>query len=118
MRKSQLKPTYNAQISTESQFITHVSIPRKPGDTTTLQPHLDGLEQAYGTQSSEVVVDADYGSEENYKVLENKGIEAYVKYNYFHKEQKRKMKNDPFLVQNLFYNALGDFYVCPMGQQL
>lgn len=46
------------------------------------------------------------------------GIEAYVKYNYFHKEQKRKMKNDPFLVQNLFYNKEQDFFVCPMGQRM
>src|SRR5690606_19167647 len=31
---------------------------------------------------------------------------------------KRKMKNDPFLVQNLFYNREHDFYVCPMGQRM
>ena len=34
------------------------------------------------------------------------------------KEQKRKMKNDPFLVQNLFYNKEQDFYPCPMGQRM
>ncbi len=41
-----------------------------------------------------------------------------MKYNYFHKEQKQKMRNDPFLAQNLFYNKELDFYVCPMGQQM
>ena len=118
MRNGQLKAAYNAQISTENQFITHVSIHQKPGDTTTLRPHLEGFEKAYCKQSSEVVADAGYGSEENYEMLEGKNIEAYVKYNYFHKEQKRKMKNDPFLVQNLFYNPREDFYVCPMGQRM
>ena len=28
------------------------------------------------------------------------------------------MRNNPFLVQNLFYNKELDFYVCPMGQRM
>jgi len=118
MMNGQLKPAYNPQISTENQFITHVSIHQKPNDTTTLQSHLEGFEKAYEKQSKEVVADAGYGSEENYEMLEKKQVTAYVKYNYFHKEQKRKMKKDPFLVQNLFYNKEQDFYVCPMGQRM
>lgn len=118
MKNGQLKPAYNTQISTENQFITHASIHQKPADTTTLEKHLNGFEQSYGKQSKEVVADAGYGSEENYEMLEQKGVESYVKYNYFHKEQKRKAKNDPFLVQNLFYNKEQDFFVCPMGQRL
>ncbi len=118
MKNGQLKPAYNPQISTENQFITHVSIHQKPNDTTTLESHLNGFEKAYEKQSKELVADAGYGSEENYEMLENKEITAYVKYNYFHKEQKRKTKNDPFLVQNLFYNKQQDFYVCPMGQKM
>lgn len=118
MQNGQLKPAYNTQISTEDQFITHYSIHQTAGDTTTLESHLDGFEQAYQVQSDEVVADAGYGSEQNYELMEAKGIEAYVKYNYFHKEQKRKQKNNPFLVQNLYYNEEKDFYVCPMGQRL
>lgn len=118
MMNGQLKPAFNSQISTENQFITHVSTHQTPGDTTTLEAHLDGFEQAYNKQSKEVVADAAYGSEENYEMLEGKEIEAYVKYNYFHKEQKRNMKNNPFLTQNMFYNSSLDFYVCPMGQRM
>ena len=118
MQNGQLKPAYNTQISTENQFITHVSIHQTPGDTTTLTSHLDSFEEAYKKQSVEVVADAGYGSEENYEMLENKEVEAYVKYNYFHKEQKRKTRNDPFLSANLFYNREQDFYVCPMGQRM
>ena len=50
--------------------------------------------------------------------MEAKGIDAYVKYNYFHKEQKRKQQTNPFLVKNLYYNEDKDFFVCPMGQHL
>lgn len=118
MQNGQLKPAYNTQISTENQFITHVSIHQSPGDTTTLESHLDSFEQSYQKQSKEIVADAGYGSEENYEMLEQKEVTAYVKYSYFHKEQKRKTKNNPFLVQNLFYNVQEDFYVCPMGQRM
>jgi len=118
MRNSQLKPAYNAQISTENQFITHQSIHQTPGDTTTLVSHLEGFAQSHQKQSKQVVADAGYGSEENYEILENQQVDAYIKYNYFHQEQKRKIKNNPFLPQNLFYNPEQDFFVCPMGQRM
>ena len=118
MQNGQLKPAYNTQISTEDQFITHYSIHQTAGDTTTLETHLDGFEQQYGKQSKEVIADAGYGSEENYEMMEQKQIDGYVKYNYFHNEQKRTQKQNPFLVQNLYYNELSNFFVCPMGQKL
>jgi Transposase DDE domain len=65
-----------------------------------------------------VVTDSGYGSEENYEMLESNGIEAFVKFSYFHKEQKRSFKNNPFGIQNLFYNQEEDFYVCTMGQRM
>lgn len=118
MQNGQLKPAYNTQISTEEQFITHYSIHQTPGDTTTLEPHLETFEQTHQQQSKEVIADAGYGSEENYELMESKGIDAYVKYNYFHLEQKRKAKNNPFAVANLYYNDQQDFFICPSGQRL
>ncbi|AHW61397.1 transposase [Draconibacterium orientale] len=118
MKNGQLKPAYNTQISTENQFITGFSLHQRPGDTATLIPHLDQFEALYNKQSSTVVADSGYGSEENYQHLENKDIQAFVKYNYFHKEQKRSYRNNVFLQANLYYNQEQDYYVCPMGQHL
>jgi transposase len=118
MKNGQLKPGYNPQISTENQFITHFSIHQTVNDTNTLKPHLDEFEKVYQKKSKEVVADAGYGSEENYNYLQSKEIVPYVKYNYFHVEQKRKFKKNPFLPENLFYNSEQDFYVCPMGQKM
>jgi transposase len=118
MRNGQLKPAYNPQISTENQYITHFSIHQKTNDTTTLSAHLEGFKQKYNKQSKQVVADSGYGSQENYELLERNGIEAFVKFNYFHKEQKRSFKNNPFGIQNLFYNQEMDFYVCTMGQRM
>ena len=74
--------------------------------------------ETYHRQSFIVVADAGYGSEQNYEFMENAGIEAFVKYNYFHKEQKRAWKKDAFAIQNLYYNREQDYYVCPMGQHM
>lgn len=118
MKNGQLKPAYNPQISTENQFITHYSIHQTPGDTTTLIDHLKRFELLHSRQSQTVVADAGYGSEENYEYMEHDGIEAFVKYSYFHMEQKRSTKKNIFLPQNLYYNKEQDYFVCPMGQHL
>lgn len=118
MKNGQLKPAYNVQISTENQFITNTGLYQRAGDTATLPSFLEDFQKTYDKQSKVVVADAGYGSEQNYELMEESGIEAYVKYNFFHKEQKRAWNKDAFAVHNLFYNAEKDFYICPMGQKM
>ena len=118
MKNGQLKPAYNIQISTEDQFITKFSMHQRPGDTATLIPHLEGFKEDYDKQSNTVVADAGYGSEQNYEYAENENIDAFIKYNYFHKEQKRSFKNNAFLSSNLYFNKQGNYLVCPMGQRM
>jgi len=64
------------------------------------------------------VADAGYGSDENYEYLEKNNVEAFVKYQYFHKEQSKKWKDDPYRSENLPYNENDDSYTCPMGQKM
>ena len=118
MNNGQTKPGYNIQITTENQYITNYGAFWRPTDQATLIPYLESFENRYGKQSKTVVADSGYGSEMNYEWMENHEIEAYVKYNMFHAEDKRKMKNNPFLVRNLYYNAEDNYYVCPRGQHL
>ena len=54
----------------------------------------------------------------NYEYMISEQITPFVKYNMFHAEMKRKRKNNPLLIENMFYNKELDFYVCPMGQHL
>lgn len=118
MMNGQLKPAYNVQISTENQFVTNFSMHQRPGDTATLTPHLEQFKELYNKQSKKVVADAGYGSEQNYQWSECNGIEAFIKYNMFHKEQKKAFKNDAFASSNLFYNPDKNYLVCPMGQRM
>jgi transposase len=118
MGNGQLKPAYNLQLSTNNQFILNYTIEQTTTDTTTLISHLDEYEHLYGQYPEELTADAGFGSEENYEHLENNQIEAFVKYNYFHKEQTQKWKTDPSRQDNLYYNSQQDCFYCPMGQRM
>ena len=118
MGNGQLKPAYNLQIGTENQFFTHFDFFWNPTDTLTMAPFFKGREKRYGPSPKTAVADAGYGSEENYEFMQGNDIEAFVKYNYFHAEQKKKFRENAFITQNLFYNAQDDYFVCPMGQHL
>ena len=118
MNNGQTKPGYNLQIGTENQFITDFGLFPNPGDTLTMRSFLGSFSSRYSRVAGEVCADSGYGSEENYAFMEANGMEAYVKYNYFHKEQKRDFRNDAFRMENLFYNAEKDYFVCPMGQHM
>jgi transposase len=118
MKNGQLKPAYNLQIATENQFITNLDLYPNPTDTLTLIPFLQLHKSRYGKHSKICCADSGYGSEENYAFLEENHITPFVKYNYFHKEQKKSFIKNPFLVANLYYNAEKDYYVCPIGQHM
>lgn len=116
MLNGQLKPAYNWQISTQEQFILNYSLHQTTTDYQTLASHLEQYESLYQVKPSAVVADAGYGSDENYSLLDGKGIEAYIKYNYFDKEQKEGLK--PFSNESLHYNKEENCLYCPMGQKM
>ena len=118
MNNGQTKPGYNLQIGTDNQFITDFGFFHNPTDTLTMIPFLNSFSNRYDRFAEEICADSGYGSEENYSFMEAHGMEAYVKYNLFHKEQKRGFKNDIFRIENMYYNPEGDYFVCPMGQHM
>jgi transposase len=117
MQNGQLKPGYNLQVSSNNQYIVHFSLHPNPTDTKTLIPHLKQFKENLQTLPDTLTADAGYGSEENYEYLQQNKVEAFVKYNYFHKEQKQK-KDDPFDPKSLHYNVDENCYYCPMGQKM
>lgn len=118
MLNGQLKPGYNIQMGTENQFIVGYSIHQRAGDTACLIPHLDQVKDQLGVLPKKIVADAGYGSEENYQYLENEHLENYVKFNTFHKEQKRSWRKQRFRVENMEYDEKKDEYICPDNQRL
>lgn len=118
MLNGQLKPAYNVQISTNQQFITNYTIHQSATDTGTYKQHIETFKDMYGNYPVTAVADAGYGSEENYTYAQEKGMHTYIKYNYFHKEQSKNWKKDPFRSSNFHYNPERNCFYCPMGQAM
>lgn len=118
MMNGQLKPGYNWQISTNNQMIVNYSIHQTASDTTTFKYHLEEYKKLYDMLPESVTADAGYGSEENYDYAEQNKIEAFIKYNYFHKEQKKKWFNDISKSEYYYYNQELDCFYCPIGQKM
>ena len=118
MGNGQLKPAYNTQISVENGIVTNYTLHQTPSDTTTYPEHLEEHKRLYGAYPKESIADAGYGSEENYQFAEDRGITPFVKYNYFHKEQKASRRDNPFVSENLHYDPDKECFYCPMGQRM
>ncbi len=122
MKNGQLKPAYNWVNSTENQFIINYTVHQNPNDATCYRQHTDDTLALLESESlptfKRAMGDAGFGTEENYEYLEQKGIDNFLKFPSYSSEQKRKVKGNPFLGQNFFYNKEQDFLVCPMGQTM
>jgi transposase/uncharacterized FlaG/YvyC family protein len=118
----QLKPCYNIMAGTENQFILNCTVHQTPSDMAAFPEHMDDtlemLEKIQAPVPKRACGDAGFGSEENYEYLEEKGIEAYLKYPGYYQEQTQQRKDDAFHSSNLYYNEEQDYFVCPMGQHM
>lgn len=118
MKNGQLKPGYNVQIGTQNQFVVNTIILQDRNDNAALIPMLENLKENTGFTPKNVGADSGYGNEETYEYLRNNKIINFVKFTYFHKEQKKKYKNNGYLTENLKYVFLKDEYICPKGRKL
>jgi len=119
MLNGQLKPAYNVQISTNTQYIASYSVHQNTTDTNTLISHLEQHKKQFDSLPDNSIADAGYGSEENYQWLEDNNVTAYVKHNQFDRQQNKTIHDKyPFAPDKLHYNPTEDYYVCPMGQHM
>lgn len=112
MKNGQLKPAYNVQISTEDQFILNYTIHQKPGDTTTLIPHLNIMRERIGLIPPNIIADAGYGSLENYEFLSENKLKNFVKYNNWLKDFRGKSTSKIYVLKDFIYNKENDYYTC------
>lgn len=119
MKDDRLRAAYNAQLSTENQFITNYSVSQNASDTTAFADHLKkATERGDDYLPDNYMGDSAYGSEENSALLEKNEINNYLKYNTFHQDQKGKNAKKPYHRDNFIYDEKDDSYQCPQGQRL
>lgn len=118
MKNDEVLPAYNVLIGTEDQFITNYSVHQKTNDGACFKEHIEQLEVHAAQLPQHIIADSIFGTEENCALLEQKGIENYMKFPLYHKEQTRRYRNNPFNKDNFSYNSQTDTYSCPEDRQL
>ncbi|MCF8231969.1 MAG: IS1182 family transposase [Bacteroidales bacterium] len=118
MKDERLRPGYNTLLATESLFVVHYSLHQNPGESGLLIPHVEGLRLRLDRLPQNIIGDSAYGTLENYTYLENHQIGNYLKFNTFHKETTRPYQNNPYLKDNMPYDANRDEFTCPQGRKL
>ncbi|WP_283679811.1 transposase [Lentilactobacillus sp. Marseille-Q4993] len=111
MQNGQLKPGCNLQIATQSQFILYYQVNQRPTDQRTLISFLKAMNFTQ-TPVKYIVADAGYGSEQNYKFIEDElGKVPLIPYTMYLKEQSTKYQTDSSKVMNWEYHSDEDYYV-------
>jgi transposase len=115
----ELRPGYNAQVSSENQFAVNYSVSQNASDSVSFPPHFKKiLERGKVPRPDNYVGDAGYGSEENYEELQKGEIGNYFKHQDFHRKESKKFKEKVFHKDNLAYDEKGDFFTCPNKKKL
>ncbi len=78
--KGTATPNYNVQIASQNQYVTNFGAYDQPSDKSIAMDFVDTCIEENGVTPSTVVGDAGYGCEEVYAGLEQRQIEAVVKY--------------------------------------
>ena len=117
MKNGQLKPGYNVNVATVSEYIIGNYISADRTDTKTFIPFLEKLCRKHPVKR--VVVDSGYESEENYQYAEeNEQITLFVKPSNHEQKKKRKYQSDIGRRENMPYDAEKDEYTCAQGKKL
>ena len=118
MLNGQLKPGYNVQIATNNEFIVGTYVSQDRTDYSTLIPTIQRTEKLNNKNVNDVCTDSGYGNLENYEYLAKNNKKNFVKYSYFHLEQKKSFKKKIFNISNLVYDEKLDEFTCPNNKKL
>lgn len=118
MRNGQLKAGYNVQHAVNSGFIVMAGLFSNPGDTLTLKPFVEQMEESLPLRFERLAADAGYESEENLKYLEGKGIQAFVKPSNYEQRGTKKLAAQIGQKENMHYDPQEDCYLCYNGKKV
>ena len=116
MKNGQLKPCYNVNVATASEYVIGCYLSADCTDTNTLIPFTKQLPM---DKIHRLIADAGYESEQNYTYFE--GLEhtnAYIKPANHEQKKHKKYRTDPGRRENMTYLTETDEYICTQGKRL
>ena len=112
-------PNYNVQIATQNQYVTNYGAYDQPSDKSIAIDFVDTCVEENGVKPASVVEDAGYGCEEVYVGLEQRQIEAVVKYpNYDAESTRRPVKQGQYDRIGFKLSEDERTLICPAGHSL
>ena len=117
MCNGQLKPGYNVNVATVSEYAVGTYVSADRTDTRTTIPFMEKLVRAYPVQR--VVYDSGYESEEAYRYFHHHPqVDLYVKPSNYEQKKHKKYRTDISRRENMEYNPETDTYTCSQGRLL
>jgi transposase len=116
MRNGQLKPGYNMLLGTEGEYIVGAHISSERSDELALRGLLERMDSGLLMRFLALICDAGFESEENYKLLEERGQLAYIKPQNYERSKTRKYRSNAYLRDNMPYDESSDTYTCAAGK--
>ena len=116
MGNDQLLPAYNLQTAVCDEYIAVVDVKPYASDMECFIPLMEKFRNWYGHYPKYPVADAGYGSYNNYLYCEEHGMEKYMKFTMYKKENEdSKYHNDPYRAVNFGRDSDGNLR-CPGGK--
>ncbi len=116
MKNGQLKPCYNVNVATASEYVIGSYLSADCTDTNTLIPFTKQLPM---DRIRRMILDAGYESEENYTYFEGlEHTDAYIKPANHEQKKRKKYRTDPGRQENMAYDVEKDEYTCVQGKRL
>lgn len=112
-------PNYNVQIATQNQYVTNFDVYNCPSDKDTALDFVDTCVEENKVKPKTVIEDSGYGCEEVYQGLEERGIEAVVKFpNFDARLSHRPAKEGEYDKYGWKLSPEEDTVICPNGKRL
>lgn len=105
MMNGQLKPAYNLQCASDSNYIVGCTISCDRTDYETCIPMMEKLDQKLGWKYSNYCADSGYDTVRNFNYLEKNGYTPYIKPQDWEIAKTRRYMNDIGKYQNMEYNC-------------
>lgn len=112
----QLRAGYNVQVGTENSFVTGFSVGQNANDGSSFISHMESRKEMGLPVPQQVIGDSAYGTEENYSYSEKEGIQPYLKYPGWFREESGKLR--PYEKSSFIYDSGRDCFICPAGKLL
>ncbi len=116
--KKIIRPAYNEGIIVENGIVLNYVISNNASDSVSFNQLIEGTIDNLGKPPTKINGDGAYGNEENSMLLEEKGIENFLKSNTYYNEKSKAWLDEKIRRNDFVYDKENDEFTCKNGNKL